>query len=167
MHWQQGTRKWNQIERRPVDWMPTDKLTELSRNKLKTLMQYLCSASIQRTHKYHNTPVPYPIMHDFVTEMCMCEFFGQSLCHGTNVLDSWHLSMLPQFERCDKFNPHMVHDFSGLLWVNFSGFIHYINDFCGLYACLWLGISQSIRMKATNSYRFIHYINDDRPIYMS
>ena len=31
---------------------------------------------IDLLHKFHNSPVPYPIMHHFVTEMCTCVYIS-------------------------------------------------------------------------------------------
>ena len=36
---------------------------------------------IDQLHKSHDTPVPYPIMHHFVTEICMCAHFCYKMVH--------------------------------------------------------------------------------------
>ena len=40
-----------------------------------------CLGFIDLSHKSHNAPVPYPIMHHFVTEMCMCTHFCYKVVH--------------------------------------------------------------------------------------
>ena len=48
-------------------------------------MQFFVSASsvtsFDLLHKSHNAPVPYPIMYNFVTEMCTCAHFCYKMVH--------------------------------------------------------------------------------------
>ena len=88
-------------------WMNLSFLCRLSRSGDAGNLVIIGSC-IDLLHKSHNAPIPYPIMHHFVTEMCMCAHFCYKMVH-CGIFDVcivgfmrwvyWHVICFTELER--------------------------------------------------------------------
>ena len=86
---------------------------------------FCISHSIDLLHKYHNTPVPWPTIHHFVTEMCPCVHISvtkwctvRQLCNAWWDLCDGHIAprisrkCFPHHWTLFERNPLVMHGFS-------------------------------------------------------